>query len=71
MLHAHLADASGDNVASLAVARGSVGGTRAETTLGKGRPDLAQVVTASQGPVGVQDGVTGLDEVGVAGLAVR
>ena len=63
-----LADTGGNRVASGTGA--SEPGALAETTLGKGGPDLTQVVTTSESRVGVQDGVTGLDEVGVAGLAV-
>ncbi len=64
-----LADTTGDRIASRAGA--SEGGALSEATLGKGRPDLALVVTASKGRIRVQDGVASLDEVGVAGLAVR
>jgi hypothetical protein len=40
----------------------------AQTTLSKGSPELTGVGTTGQGPVGIDDGITSLDEVGVAGL---
>jgi hypothetical protein len=48
----------------------AVNSTRTKTTLGETRPDRASVDAAGESAVGVEDGVTGLNEVGVAGLAV-
>lgn len=64
-----LADAGWDDVAGGSL--GGVLGTLAKTTLGETGPDLASVDTAGEGSVGVQDGITGLDKVGVAGLPVK
>lgn len=56
-------------VAASAVA-GIIFGTVAETTLSKGLPDGALVGTVGKSTVGIEDGITGLDEVGVAWLAI-
>lgn len=45
-----------------------VAGALAEAALGKAGPDLALVGALGEGLVGVEDGVAGLDVVGVAGL---
>jgi hypothetical protein len=42
--------------------------TFAQTALSKGSPELTGVDTTGQGPVSVDDGVTSLNEVGVARL---
>lgn len=63
----YLADTRGDGEA-LSSGGSRVPGSGSETTLGKGSPQLAQVVTTSQRAVGVEDGVTGRDESGRAGL---
>lgn len=65
---AHLADTRGDDGAGDTVLEGTVLGALSETTLGETGPDLAGVVTAGEGLVGIEDGVTGVDEVGAAGL---
>lgn len=65
---AHLADTRGDDGAGDTVLEGTVLGALSETTLGETGPDLAGVVTAGKGLVGIEDGVTGIDEVGAAGL---
>jgi len=65
----NLADTAGDSGAGSPPAR-AVDSAGTKTTLGESRPDLASVGTAGKGTVSVEDGVTGLDEVGVAGLAV-
>ena len=65
----NLADTTGDSGAGSPPA-GAVDSAGTKATLGESRPDLASVGTASEGAVGVEDGVTGLDEVGVARLAV-
>jgi len=65
----NLADTAGDSGAGSPPA-GAVDSARTKATLGESRPDLASVGTAGEGTVSVEDGVTGLDEVGVAGLAV-
>jgi len=67
-LLSHLADTSRNG--SAALARASVSSALAKTTLGKRGPDLAGVSTASEGLVGIEDGVTSLDEVRVAGLTI-
>lgn len=64
-----LADTTGDSGAGSAPA-GAVDSTGTKATLGKSRPDLAGVGTTSESTVSIDDGVTGLNEVGVAGLAV-
>jgi hypothetical protein len=48
----------------------AVNSTGSKTTLGETRPDRTSVDAAGKSAVGVEDGVAGLDEVGVAGLAV-
>ena len=65
----NLADTTGNSGAGSPPA-GAVDSAGTKATLGESRPDLASVGTASEGAVGVEDGVTGLDEVGVARLAV-
>lgn len=45
---------------------GTVSSTNTELTLGEALPDLTLVGTVGESLVGVQDGITGLDEVGVA-----
>jgi hypothetical protein len=44
--------------------------TRAETTLRKALPDVALVRTTGKRNISIEDGVTSLDEVGAARLAV-
>jgi hypothetical protein len=65
----NLADTTRNSSAASPPAR-AVDSTRTKTTLGETRPDLASVVTASKSTVGVEDGITSLDEVGIARLAV-
>jgi hypothetical protein len=65
----NLADTTGDGGAACPPA-GAVNSARTEATLGESRPDLASVGTAGKSTVGVEDGVTSLDEVRVAGLAL-
>lgn len=65
----NLADTAGDSGAGSAPA-GAVDSARAKATLGESRPDLAGVGATSESTVSIEDGVAGLDEVGVAGLAV-
>jgi hypothetical protein len=65
----NLADTAGNSGAGSPPA-GAVDSAGAKTTLGESRPDLASVGTAGKGTVSVEDGIAGLDEVGVAGLAV-
>ena len=64
-----LADTTGNSGAGSPPA-GAVDSAGTKATLGKSRPDLAGVRATSESTVSVEDGVTGLDEVGVAGLAV-
>jgi hypothetical protein len=64
----NLADTTGDSSAASPPAS-AVNSTGTKTTLGESRPDLASVGTASKSTVGVEDGITSLDEVGVARLA--
>ena len=64
----NLADTAGDGVAT-SPPGGAVHSTGSKTTLGKSRPDLASVGTTREGTVSIEDGVTSLDEVGVARLA--
>jgi hypothetical protein len=65
-----LADTAGDSSAASSPAS-AVDSTRTKTTLGESRPDLASVGTSSKSAVGIKNSITSLDEVGVAGLAVR
>jgi hypothetical protein len=65
----NLADTTGDSGAGSTPA-GAVDGAGTKATLGESRPDLAGVGATSESTVSIDDGVTGLDEVGVAGLAV-
>ena len=65
----NLADTTGNSGASSPPAR-TVDSAGTKATLGESRPDLASVGTAGEGTVSIEDGVTGLDEVGVARLAV-
>jgi hypothetical protein len=65
----NLADTTGDSGAGSAPA-GAVDSAGTKATLGESRPDLAGVGATSESTVSIEDGVTGLDEVGVAGLAV-
>jgi hypothetical protein len=65
----NLADTTGDGGAGSPPA-GAVDSAGTKATLGESRPDLASVGTAGEGTVSIEDGVTGLDEVGVARLAV-
>jgi len=64
----NLADTAGDSGAGGPPA-GAVDSAGTKATLGESRPDLASVGTAGEGTVSIEDGVTGLDEVGVARLA--
>jgi hypothetical protein len=63
----NLANTARDSRASSPPA-GAVHSTRSKATLGETGPDRASVGTTAEGAVGVEDGVAGLDEVGVAGL---
>ena len=65
----NLADTAGDSGAGGPPA-GAVDSAGTKATLGESRPDLASVDTTGEGTVSVEDGVTGLDEGGVARLAV-
>lgn len=65
----NLAHTAGDSSATSPLA-GTVNRTGTQTTLGEALPDLASVGAAGESAVGVEDGVAGLDEVGVAGLSV-
>lgn len=47
---------------------GAVDRAGSETAFGETGPDFAGVGTAGQGAVGIEDGVAGLNEVGVAWL---
>jgi hypothetical protein len=64
----NLANTARDGRASRSPA-GAVDGTGTKTTLGEARPDFAGVGATSEGAVGIEDSVAGLDEVGVAWLA--
>lgn len=63
----YLADTRGDGEA-LSSGGSRVLGSGTKTTLGKASPQLAQVLATSQGAVGIEDGVTGRDKGGRAGL---
>ena len=65
-----LANTAG-NSEVLTAAAAVVSGVLAKTALGKSAPDFALVVTTRQRLVGIQDGISGRDEVRVAGLAVK
>ena len=65
----NLADTTGDGGASSPPAR-AVDSAGTKATLGESRPDLASVGTTGESTVSIEDGVTGLDEGGVARLAV-
>lgn len=64
----YLADATGDDSAA-SPPRGAVRGALAKTTLREGFPDSTGISPACESRVGIQDGVTRLNEVGVAGLS--
>lgn len=63
----YLADTAGDSRASSPPTR-AVDSTGSETTLGEAGPDLASVGTAGEGAVGIENGIAGLNKVGVAWL---
>ena len=65
----HLASARRNSCACNPVAL-TVLGAGAQTTLSKGLPDLTLVGSLGKGLVRIEDGITSLDEVGVAGLPV-
>lgn len=58
------------NIEALHPSQEVVLGALAQSTLRKGGPDLAHVGATRQGGVSVQDGVTGLGEVGVTRLPI-
>jgi hypothetical protein len=62
-----LADTAGDGRASSPSAR-AVDSTGSKTTLGEARPDLTGVGATGKSAVGVQNGVAGLNKVGVTRL---
>lgn len=62
-----LANASGDGE-TIAAGRRAVDSIGTQTTLRERGPELAQVGSTGESFVGVEDGVTSLDEVGRAGL---
>lgn len=64
-----LAHTARDDIA-LGIPIASVCGTRAQATLCESSPELTGICTTSQGGVGINDGITTGDEVGVAGLPV-
>ena len=65
----NLADTARDGGAGSPSA-GAVDSARSKTTLGETGPDLTGVGSAGKGAVGIENGVTGLDEVRVARLTV-
>lgn len=56
---------------TLGSAGSTILGTCSKTTLGKALPDLALVSSLGKSGVGIDDGVSGLDHVGVARLPIK
>jgi hypothetical protein len=64
-----LADTARDGRAGSPPA-GAVDSARSKTTLGETGPDLTGVGSAGEGAIGIEDGIAGLDKVGVTWLTV-